>query len=99
MIRAEEYGVVVEQLDTDEQAQDQNVVGDEYMTITKIVPIYDILAINFDLKTKTLKNLITYDPNKDDPLNKYTYEEKHGGLNPPQGTPSPVNPHRGLRPP
>ena len=70
-------------LDTDEQAQDQNVVGDEYMTITKIVPIYDILAINFDLKTKTLKNLITYDPNKDDPLNKYTYEDKHGGLRPP----------------
>jgi hypothetical protein len=83
VIRAEEYGVVVEQLDTDEQAQDQNVVGDEYMTITKIVPIYDILAINFDLKTKTLKNLITYDPNKDDPLNKYTYEDKHGGLRPP----------------
>jgi len=80
VIRAEEYGVVVEQLDTDEQAQDQNVVGDEYMTITKIVPIYDILAINFDLKTKTLKNLITYDPNKDDPLNKYTYQDKHGGL-------------------
>ena len=62
---------------------DNVVVGDEYMTITKIVPIYDILAINFDLKTKTLKNLITYDPNKDDPLNKYTYEDKHGGLRPP----------------
>lgn len=77
--RAEEYGVVVEQLDTDEQA---NMLNDEYMSITKIVPIYDILAINFDLQTKTLKNLSTYDPNEDDPLNKYTYQEKQGGLLP-----------------
>jgi hypothetical protein len=58
-------------------------MNDEYMCLTKIVPIYDILAINFDLETKTLKNLSTYDPNEDDPLNKYTYEVKHGGLCPP----------------
>ena len=78
--RAEEYGVVVEQLDTDEQV---NMMNDEYMSmsITKIVPIYDILAINFDMKTKTLKNLSTYDPNNDDPLNKYTYQEKREGAN------------------
>jgi hypothetical protein len=81
--RAEEYGVVVEQLDTDEQA---NMLNNEYMCLTKIVPIYDILAINFDMKTKTLKNLSTYDPNEDDPLNKYTYQEKRGGLPPCYGT-------------
>jgi hypothetical protein len=77
VIRDEEYGLVVEQLDADEQL---NIVNDEYMCLTKIVPIYDILAINFDLQTKTLKNLSTYDPNEDDPMNKYTYQEKRGGL-------------------
>ena len=82
VICGEEYGVLVEQLDTDEQP---NIMNGEYMCLTKIVPIYDILAINFDLQTKTLKNLSTYDPNNDDPLNKYTYEEKHGGMSPPQG--------------
>jgi hypothetical protein len=77
VICGEEYGVIVEQVDTD---------TDTDMSLTKIVPIYDILAINFDLKTKTLKNLSTYDPNEDDPLNKYTYQEKT------QGTESPVSP-------
>ena len=71
VIRAEEYGVVVEQID-----EQPNIMNDEYMCLTKIVPIYDILAINFDLQRKTLKNLSTYDPNEDDPLNKYTYETK-----------------------
>ena len=77
VIRAEEYGVVVEQID-----EQPNIVNDEYMCLTKIVPIYDILAINFDMKTNKMKNLSTYDPNNDDPLNKYTYEDKHGGLLP-----------------
>lgn len=77
VVSAEEYGVVVEQID-----EQPNIVNDEYMCLTKIVPIYDILAINFDLETKTLKNLSTYDPNEDDPLNKYTYEVKRGGLRP-----------------
>jgi len=77
VISCEEYGVVVEQVDNDEQ---ENILGDECMSLTKIVPIYDILAINFDINsatnTNTLKNLSTYDPNEDDPLNKYTYEAK-----------------------
>jgi hypothetical protein len=87
VVQSEEYGLVVEQIYTDEQIQNQNqnVVGGEYMTLTKIVPLYDIWAINFDMKTNKLKNLSTYDPNEDDPLNKYTYEDKHGGLRPPQG--------------
>lgn len=94
VVQSEEYGLVVEQIDTEEQIQiqNQNVVGGEYMTLTKIVPLYDILAINFDIGTpgtpNRLKNLNTYDPNIDDPLNKYTYEDKHGGLRPPTG----VNP-------
>jgi hypothetical protein len=96
VVSAEEYGVVVEQIDTDEQVQNQNVVGGEYMTLTKIVPLYDILAINFEIGTpgtpNRLKNLSTYDPNIDDPLNKYTYQDKHRGLRPPQGTLSPVSP-------
>jgi len=75
VIRDEEYGVVVEQID-----EQPNIVNDEYMCLTKIVPIYDILAINFDMKTNKMKNLSTYDPNNDDPLNKYTYEDKQGGL-------------------
>jgi hypothetical protein len=79
VVRAEEYGVVVEQID-----EQPNIVNDEYMCLTKIVPIYDILAINYDINTpntqNTLKNLSTYDPNKDDPLNKYTYQDKHRGL-------------------
>jgi hypothetical protein len=88
VVQSEEYGLVVEQIDTEEQIQNQiqnqNVVGGEYMTLTKIVPLYDILAINFDIGTPNrLKNLNTYDPNIDDPLNKYTYEDKHGGLRPP----------------
>ena len=78
VISAEEYGVIVEQID-----EQPNIMNDEYMCLTKIVPIYDILAINFDLKTNTMKNLSTYDPNEDDPLNKYTYEDKHRGLCPP----------------
>ena len=78
VISNEEYGVVVEQID-----EQPNIMNDEYMCLTKIVPIYDILAINFDLKTNTMKNLSTYDPNEDDPLNKYTYEDKHRGLRPP----------------
>jgi hypothetical protein len=71
VIRAEEYGVVVEQID-----EQPNIMNDEYMCLTKIVPIYDILAINFDMKTNKMKNLSTYDPNEDDPLNKYMYEAK-----------------------
>lgn len=82
VVQSEEYGLVVEQIYTEEQIQNQNVVGGEYMTLTKIVPLYDIWAINFDMKTNKLKNLSTYDPNEDDPLNKYTYEDKHGGLHP-----------------
>jgi len=78
VVSAEEYGVVVEQID-----EQPNIMNDECMCLIKIVPIYDILAINFDLQTKTLKNLSTYDPNEDDPLNKYTYEVKRGGLRPP----------------
>ena len=80
VISSEEYGVVVEQIDDEHE----NILGEECMSLTKIVPIYDILAINFDInsatKTNTLKNLSTYDPNEDDPLNKYTYEDKHRGL-------------------
>jgi len=71
VIRDEEYGLVVEQID-----EQPNIVNDEHMCLTKIVPIYDILAINFDMKTNKMKNLSTYDPNNDDPLNKYTYEAK-----------------------
>jgi len=78
VISNEEYGVVVEQID-----EQPNIMNDEYMCLTKIVPIYDIFAINFDLKTNTLKNLSTYDPNEDDPLNKYTYQEKHRGIESP----------------
>ena len=81
VIRAEEYGLVVEQID-----EQPNIINDEYMCLTKIVPIYDILAINFDINTpntqNTLKNLSTYDPNNDDPLNMYTYEDKRGGQSP-----------------
>ena len=76
VISSEEYGVIVEQIDTGEHG---NILGDECMSITKIAPIYDILAINFDINipnANTLKNLSTYDPNEDDPLNKYTYEAK-----------------------
>jgi hypothetical protein len=102
VVQSEEYGLVVEQIDTDEQIQIQNqkVIGGEYMTLTKIVPLYDILAINFDIGTpgtpNRLKNLNTYDPNIDDPLNKYTYEDKHRGQSPPTGDSVPRKPP-GLR--
>ena len=83
IIKNDEYGLIVEQIDDGEQ----NIIGDECITLTKIVPLYDILVINFDVTnidtTKTtdttkykLKNLNEYDPNEDDPLNKYTYAEK-----------------------
>jgi len=83
VISNEEYGVIVEQIDDEHE----NILGDECMSLTKIAPIYDILAINYNINTpntpNTLKNLFTYDPNEDDPLNKYTYEAKHRGLCPP----------------
>lgn len=82
VISSEEYGLTIEQIDDEHE----NILGDECMSITKIAPLYDILAINFDINTEThntLKNLSTYDPNEDDPLNKYTYETKHRGLCPP----------------
>ena len=79
VVSTEEYGLTIEEIDDEHE----NILGDECMSLTKIAPIYDILAINFDMKTNKMKNLSTYDPNEDDPLNKYTYEAKHGGLCPP----------------
>jgi hypothetical protein len=83
VINTEEYGLIVEQIDDEPEVS--VMVGESY-TIRKVVPLYDILVINFDVSnTDTtdinnpkykLKNLATYNPNEDDPLNKYTYAEK-----------------------
>jgi len=80
VITTEEYGLIVEQIDAEPQVSD--MVGDSY-TIRKIVPLYDILVTNFDISTTppTLKNHNAYDPNKDDPLNKYTYDDKIDFMN------------------
>ena len=57
---------------TIEQISEQIVEGGEYYSLTKLVSVMDVLIINQGM----LDDPDNYDPNNDDPLNKYTYEEK-----------------------
>ncbi len=57
---------------TIEQLTEQIVEGGEYFTLTKLVSVMDVVIINQGM----LNDPDNYDPNIDDPLNKYTYEEK-----------------------
>jgi hypothetical protein len=57
---------------TIEQISEQIVEGGDYYLLTKLVSVMDVLVINQGM----LDDPHNYDPNIDDPLNKYTYEEK-----------------------
>ena len=54
-----------------EQIEEKEVVGFECMSITKSVPLIDIYITNLGLLDNP-----EYDPNIDDPLNKYSYKEQ-----------------------
>jgi hypothetical protein len=57
---------------TIEQISEIIVNGGEYYTLTKLVSVMDVLITNQGM----LDDPNNYDPNIDDPLNKYTHEEK-----------------------
>jgi hypothetical protein len=57
---------------TIEQLSEQIVDGGDYYTLTKLASVMDVFIINQGM----LNDPNNYDPNIDDPLNKYTYEEK-----------------------
>ena len=57
---------------TSEQLSEQIVDGGDYYSLTKLASVMDVLIINKGM----LNDPDNYDPNIDDPLNKYTYEEK-----------------------
>lgn len=57
---------------TIEQISEQIVEGGDYYLLTKLVSVMDVLVINQGM----IDDPHNYDPNIDDPLNKYTYEEK-----------------------
>ena len=57
---------------TIEQLTEQIVEGGDYYTLTKLASVMDVFIINQGM----LNDPVNYDPNMDDPLNKYTYEEK-----------------------
>ena len=57
---------------TIEQLTEQIVDGGDYYSLTKLVSVMDVLIINQGM----LNDPDNYNPNIDDPLNKYTYEEK-----------------------
>ena len=63
-----------------EQIEDIVVTGYEYETITKLVPLRDIYITNLALLGDNADNAdnadFEYDPNKDDPLNKYSDKEQ-----------------------
>ena len=57
---------------TIEQLSEQIVDGGDYYSLTKLVSVIDVFIINQGM----INDPDNYDPNIDDPLNKYTYEEK-----------------------
>jgi hypothetical protein len=57
---------------TIEQLSEQIVDGGDYYSLTKLVSVMDVFIINQGM----INDLDNYDPNLDDPLNKYTYYEK-----------------------
>jgi len=64
-----------------EQIEGVDVVDFEYATITKLVPLRDIYITNIALLTEDADHAraaadAEYDPNKDDPLNKYSDKEQ-----------------------
>ena len=62
----------IEDCITVEQISEQIVDSGDYYTLTKLVSVMDVLIINQGM----MDDPDNYDPNIDDPLNKYTYEEK-----------------------
>jgi hypothetical protein len=65
IINEEEDSIVCEQIET------VDVVDFEYATISKLVPLRDVYITNLGLFTDP-----EYDPNNDDPLNKYSDKEQ-----------------------
>lgn len=57
-----------------EQVEHVLVDGFEYSTITKLVPLRDIFIVNLPLLAHPAE--LEYDPNTDDPLNKYSDKEQ-----------------------
>jgi hypothetical protein len=50
----------------------ETIIDGEYYNLTKLVSVMDVLITNKGM----IDNPENYDPNIDDPLNKYTHEEK-----------------------
>ena len=60
-----------------EQIEDVVIMGYDYETITKLVPLRDLYITNLALLCDNADNAdFEYDPNKDDPLNKYSDKEQ-----------------------
>ena len=78
VISEEEYSLLCEQI------EEKEVVGFECMSITKSVPLRDIYITNLGLLASPTSHTIPidstiipeYDPNMDDPLNKYSDKEQ-----------------------
>ncbi len=79
VISEEEYSLVCEQI------EDVVVTGYEYETITKSVSLRDLYITNLSLLCDNPENAdnadFDYDPNKDDPLNKYSDKEQREMFN------------------
>jgi hypothetical protein len=57
-------------------------MGYEYETITKLVPLRDLYITNLALLADNpYPSDLEYDPNKDDPLNKYSDKEQREMFN------------------
>jgi hypothetical protein len=72
IIEEKESGLLCEQIDGEE------IINFEYYTITKLVPLRDIYITNLALLNADADadTDAEYDPNNDDPLNKYSDEEQ-----------------------
>jgi hypothetical protein len=76
VIIEEEDSLVCEQI---ELVDGVDVAEFDYATITKLVPLRDIYITNLVLLADRVNNADTdteYDPNNDDPLNKYSDKEQ-----------------------
>ena len=74
VINEEEDSLLCEQI---EMVGGVDVSEFEYATISKLVPLIDIYITNFELLADHADHAdLEYDPNKDDPLNKYSDKEQ-----------------------
>jgi hypothetical protein len=73
VVNDEEYSLVCEQI------EGENMLDLENARITKLVPMRDIYIVNYAMLVDQTN--VEYDPNNDDPLNKYSEREQREMFN------------------